>query len=199
MKIGVFGGTFNPIHNSHIYIAREYEKQLGLDRLVLVPSFIPPHKPAKHLASAQDRLAMCKLATKDMPLFHVTDYEVKQETKSYTYKTLEYLTQKYPGAELYLLMGGDMFLTVQDWRRSEDIFKMAVLCAAQREKGEMTALDMHKEHLEMMYGARCYLVDVEAHPLSSTMVRDLIREGEDPAHLLHPLVWEYIQQHNLYL
>ncbi|MDR2909613.1 MAG: nicotinate (nicotinamide) nucleotide adenylyltransferase [Oscillospiraceae bacterium] len=197
MKIGVFGGTFNPIHNSHIYLAREYERQLGLDRVVIVPSFIPPHKEAENLADGQDRLNMCRLATKAMPLFHVTDFEVKNEGKSYTFRTLRHIADKYPGSELYLIMGADMFLTVQDWRLAPEIFRLATLCGAQREKGELTTLDIHKQVLENK-GARCVIIDIEAKPLSSTQVRDMIAEGRDASNLLHPEVLTYIVSHGLY-
>lgn len=198
MKIGVFGGTFNPIHNSHIYLSREYAAQLELDRMVIVPSFIPPHKHAENLASGEDRLAMCRLATQDLPLFHVTEFEIKQQGKSYTYKTLRHILEKYPGSELYLIMGGDMFMTVQDWRLAPEIFKMATLCGAQREQGELTMMEIHKQVLENQ-GAKCIIINIEAQPLSSTQVRKMIAAGEDVSNLLHPDVWEYIIAHGLYL
>lgn len=198
MRIGVFGGTFNPIHNSHIYIAEEFAAKLELDRMVIVPSYTPPHKSSKDLAGAEDRLAMCRLATAHLPLFYVTEYEIRQEGKSYTYKTLRHILEKYPGSELFLIMGGDMFLTVQDWRLAPEIFRMATLCAAQRETGEFTLLDVHKDVLEM-HGARCLLIDMEARPMSSTLVRGMIERGEGASHLLHPDVWAYIRQHKLYV
>lgn len=198
MKIGVFGGTFNPIHNSHIYLADEWRRKLELDRLVLVPTYTPPHKSSKGLAGAEHRLAMCRLATKDLPAFYVTEYEIKEQGKSYTYKTLRHIQDKYPGAQLYLIMGSDMFMTVQDWRRVAELYKLAVLCAAQRETGELNALEMHKQVLEM-HGARCMLMDIEARPMSSTLVRQMLAGGEDPAPLLHRDVLTYIREHRLYV
>ena len=197
MKIGVFGGTFNPIHNSHVYLAQEYAKQLNLDRIIIVPTYLPPHKNAEDLASAEDRLNMCRLATKNLELFHVTEFELKQGGKSYTYKTLRHILEKYPDGELYLLMGGDMFMTVQDWRFAPEIFKMATLCGGQRERDEPTLLDIHKQELETK-GARCLIIDLEAKPLSSTKVREMILAGEDPTELIHPDVWEYILDRRLY-
>lgn len=198
MKIGVFGGTFNPIHNSHMNLAREYMRKLELGRMVIVPTYIPPHKPDKGIASAQDRLEMCRLATRsEAPLFHVTEYEIRQKGKSYTYRTLQHILEKYPGSELYLIMGGDMFLTMQDWRRAQDIYRMATLCTAEREQGELTLLDVHKDVLEMQ-GARCILLDMEAQPLSSTFVREKIERGEDVSAHLHPDVLAYIREHGLY-
>jgi len=199
MKIGIFGGTFNPIHISHLYVAEKFVEQLGLDRMVLMPALIPPHKSDKHIASAEDRLAMCRLAVKGLPpIFHVSDYEIRNPgATSYTYKTLCYIADKYPDSELFLLMGGDMFLTVTDWRRAEEIYKMATLCVAQRETDEISALDMQKERLEIA-GARCIFVDLEVHPLSSTLIRQMVKAGENPADYLPPGVWDYINQKKLY-
>ena len=197
MKIGVFGGTFNPIHNSHIYLAREYERELGLDRMVIVPSYLPPHKKVENLASGEDRLNMCNLATRELPFFHVTDFEVKSEGKSYTFRTLRHILEKYPDCELFLIMGADMFFTVQDWRLAPEIFKMATLCGAQREDNELTALDIHKQALENQ-GAKCILIKTEAKPLSSTQVRNIIKNGDDAKDLLHPDVWQYIKERGMY-
>ena len=196
-KIGVLGGTFNPIHNSHIYLAQEYVYKLGLDRMVIVPAYLPPHKEAQDLASSQDRLNMCRLATRDLPLFHVTEFEIVQKGKSYTYKTLRHIKNKYPDSELYLIMGADMFITVQDWRLAPEIFKMATLCGGQRQKDEFSMLNIHKQVLENQ-GARCIIIDQEAKPLSSTQVREMIAAGEKPTELVHPEVWKYIVNNSLY-
>lgn len=197
MKIGVFGGTFNPIHVAHVRTAQEYARQLKLDKLILVPTYIPPHKKARFLASAEDRLAMCRLAIADLPLFEVSEFEIREAEKSYTFKTLRHLAGLYPESELFLLMGADMFVTVQDWRQPQEIYRLATLCAAQREKGEFTLLDAHTHVLEAR-GARCLLLDMEPMPLSSTMVRNGLRAGEDVSGLLHPAVFAYIRDNQLY-
>ena len=197
MKIGVLGGTFNPIHNSHIYLAGEYARQLELDRVVVVPAGIPPHKEAPNLASGRDRYNMCLLATKDLPLFSVTGFELQQSGKSYTYKTLRHILQNHPGSELFLIVGSDMFITLQNWREPHKIFKMATICAGQREKEEHAMLESHKQVLERM-GARCVIIDLEAKPLSSTQVRKKISAGLYPDELVHPDVWSYITERGLY-
>ena len=197
MKIGVFGGTFNPIHNSHIYLAQEYAKQLSLDRMIIVPAHLPPHKQAENLASGEDRFNMCRLATKDLPGFHVIRFELEQGGKSYTHKTLRHILSGHPGSELYLIMGGDMFMTVQDWAQASEIFRMAAICGGQREKGEHTKLDAHKQTLEAQ-GARCIIINLPAIPLSSTQVREMITAGANPGELIHPDVWQYIIKRGLY-
>ena len=197
MKIGIFGGTFNPIHNSHIYIAEEFREKLGLERMLIVPTYTPPHKTAEGVADPAHRLAMCRLAIRDLPGFSVSEYEIGNEDKSYTYKTLHHLWEQNPGAELYLIMGSDMFLTVQSWKKPEEIYKMAVLCAAQREHDGLALMSTHKKVLER-HGARCMLIDITARPLSSTLIRDMIRIGEDPSSMVHPDVWAYIRHNRLY-
>lgn len=197
MKIGVFGGTFNPIHVAHVRMAEQYAHKLELDKVILVPAYIPPHKQPKGLANAEDRLAMCHLAIRDKPVFEVSDYEIRQEGKSYTYKTLRHLKELYPPGELFLIMGADMFVTVQDWRLPREIFQTATLCAAQRENGEFTLLEAHKMVLENM-GARCVILDMEPTPLSSTMIREGLLVGEDVSGLLNPEVLEYIRTQGLY-
>ncbi len=197
MKTGILGGTFNPIHKAHIYLAKKYCEGLKLDTLVFVPTFIPPHKSSKHLADAQQRLEMCELAIRDYPHFEICDYEILNEGKSYTYRTLKYLSELHPGSELFLLMGADMFFTVQDWRHPEEIYKMATICAAEREFGEFAALQAQADMLRIK-GARCKILEMKPMPLSSTMIREGMKAGEDVSGLLDPAVLDYIRRNRLY-
>lgn len=197
MKIGILGGTFDPIHVAHIYLANQYREQLKLDRIIFVPTFIPPHKPPKRLASAQQRLEMCELAIAGRPEFEICDYEIEQKGKSYTYRTLKYLRETHKDAEIFLLMGADMFMTVQDWRHPQEIYKMVTLCAAERERGEFSAMQTHAIRLQNE-GARCLILEIEPMPLSSTLVRKGIKAGEDVSGLLNPGVLRYIYDNRLY-
>lgn len=198
MKIGVFGGTFNPIHTAHINMAAAYINRLQLDKLIVIPTFIPPHKQAENLAAPQHRLEMCRLAVASQEKFCVSDYEIQQQGKSYTYKTLQYLSDECKGSELYLLMGADMFLTVQDWREPQEIYRLAVLCAAQRNSGERELMRSHKHKLEEQ-GARCILLDMPPVPMSSTQVREKLMSGDDVTGLVSPAVLEYIIDKRLYI
>jgi nicotinate-nucleotide adenylyltransferase len=192
------GGTFNPVHRAHIYIANKYCDGLGLKRCLLVPAFIPPHKSNKHLATAKQRLEMCALAAQDYPRLEICDYEIAQEGRSYTYRTLKYIKEQNPEAELFLLMGGDMFFTVQDWRHPEEIYKLATVCAAGREHGEYSALQAQADFLRIR-GARCEILEMPPMPLSSTMIREGLKAGEDVTGLLDPKVLEYIRRNRLYV
>ena len=123
MKIALFGGAFDPIHYGHMSLAESAYEKFKLDRVIFVPSGKPPHKcPAS--AHKIHRLEMVKLAIRDNPHFTVSDYELKKSGKSYTYQTIEYFKQKYPGDELFFLMGIDLFLTFNTWEKSRQLLDM---------------------------------------------------------------------------
>ena len=197
MKIGILGGTFNPIHIGHIYIAQEYHRRLALEKIILIPTYIPPHKSSKDLVNAEQRLEMCRLAIEDHPHFEVCDYEIRHHNRSYTYLTLEYLRGKYTGGDFYLIMGADMFLTVQDWQNPHKIYQMATLCAAKRGESDDSQLESQALRLESE-GAHCMILDFKPLTLSSTMIRDSIKQGKDVSGLLDRKVLEYIGKNGLY-
>ena len=125
MRIGIYGGTFNPIHAAHVHLVREFIKRLSLDRVILIPTGTPPHKATHQLASGADRIEMCRLAAADIAECPVTvsDIEVLRTGKSYTADTMTELKAQYPDDELFLLMGEDMFCTVEKWYHPERIFR----------------------------------------------------------------------------
>ncbi|MDD4759412.1 MAG: nicotinate (nicotinamide) nucleotide adenylyltransferase [Bacteroidaceae bacterium] len=198
MRTGIFGGTFNPVHNGHVKLAEAYVSALHLDRLLIIPTNIPPHKTNTGLVDGMHRLAMCKLAFFNHPQIEVCDLELKRECKSYTVDTLEQLTQLYPNDQFYLIMGSDMFCSLTDWYCWQRIIQLAVICAGARQSN-MTDLNMHEQcrKLETL-GANCELVDFDPLPISSTMIREQIRKKEPIDGLIAPAVADYIQKHHLY-
>lgn len=196
-KIAVYGGTFNPIHNGHIHVAKQFARLLGVEHVLLIPTMVPPHKEAPDLAPAEDRLAMCRLA-EPQTLFQVSDLELRREGPSYTADTLKELKQLYPNSELYLLMGEDMFLTVQNWWHPEVLYALSTLCAAPRSASGTKNLMEHAKLLERS-GARSYIADIEYLPVSSTMVRSAVKHGQRISELVPSPVERYIYEHHLYL
>jgi nicotinate-nucleotide adenylyltransferase len=196
-KIAVFGGTFNPIHNGHIHLVKEFSKRLGFDQVLLVPSRVPPHKQAKDLASAADRLAMCRLAALEFQ-FEVSEIEIERRGFSYTSDTLRELKRIYPDAELYFITGEDMFLTLANWHNAKCIFSLATLCAAPRSYGGMEKLLEYSEILRRG-GAKTAIENIDYLPISSTMVRVAVKQGKNLAGLVPAAVAEYIIENNLYL
>lgn len=150
-KIGIFGGTFNPVHNGHVLLARHYVQALGLQKLLVIPAKTPPHKLAPELAAEQLRLQMCALAFADLPQAQVSDLEICRPGKSYTIDTVYKLRQLYPQAQLYLLVGSDMFLSFTKWKDWQGILQEVTLCTAARNAGELSRLRGYADFLEQ-YG-----------------------------------------------
>ena len=139
-KIGIFGGTFNPIHNGHLHMLEILRDRLPLDEIWVMPANIPPHKEAKELASGKDRLKMATLAVEDLEDVAVCDLELRSPGKSYTYDTLLHLKKAFPEDSFTLIMGSDMFLSFEKWYRHQEILSMCGIVCAARHDGEYDAL-----------------------------------------------------------
>mgnify|MGYP002570429009 CR=1 FL=1 len=195
-KIGIFGGTFNPVHNGHVLLARHYVQALGLQKLLVIPAKTPPHKLAPELAAEQLRLQMCALAFADLPQAQVSDLEICRPGKSYTIDTVYKLRQLYPQAQLYLLVGSDMFLSFERWKSWQQILQQVTLCTAARSSGELLQLRRHARQL-MPYGSTL-VFDFPVLEVSSTQIRRRLKEGLDCSQLLPEKVYQQILQQNLY-
>ena len=204
MKIGIFGGTFNPPHLGHLAAARTAVAVLGLDKLLIIPAAIPPHKelpegtpePERRLAMAA-KLADALLLPEKV---EVSSLELDRTGKSYTSDTLAQLKEAYPGAELWLLMGTDMFLTLHLWHEPERILELAGVCAFGRtEQDGESVFAPQREHLEKTFpGARITTVTLPGLvDISSTRLRELLAE-EKGAEYLPPSVYGYILMNGLY-
>lgn len=197
-RIGIYGGTFNPPHIGHIGAAKQAVSALGLSKLLLIPDRIAPHKVMPEgSASPEQRLAMLRLAVADCPEIEVSDIELRREGPSYTYVTVEQLRERYPDAELYLLMGTDMFLSFHTWRNPERILQNVSLAVLYRgEKGETAAIDALKTKMEEQ-GHEIRLVKNEVTPISSTQLRRLLAFGCADEFLPRG-VGDYIRAEGLY-
>lgn len=195
-KIAIFGGTFNPVHNGHMHLAQQFSARIGFDRIIFIPTHVPPHKQAPELASAPHRLNMCRLAAREYG-YEVSDIEINREGPSYTADTLAQMKGMYPNDELYLITGADMFLTIQNWRNPRQIFTLATVCAAPRSQRGYKELLTHAKELES-FGAHSIIENIEYLPVSSTMVRAAVKAGESIADLVPHSVADYIEQNKLY-
>ena len=198
MRIGIFGGTFNPPHKGHKRMALEMMKAAYLNKMLIIPTFTPPHKNATDLASGKDRVKMCELLFSE-DCFTVSDIEMKREGKSYTVDTLTELKKIYPDDELFLIIGSDMLLSFDRWYRYEDILSMATLCVATRENeiSTETLSDYAETKLGLSEGA--YILS-EMSPMvcSSTEVRNMVKKGSDLSAVLTESVAEHIRNYDLY-
>ena len=201
MNIGVYGGTFDPPHWGHITAARAAMEQLGLDKLVLIPDRVPPHKAMPEgSASPEQRLEMAVLATAELgKRAEVSDWELRRDGPSYTSDTLAELRREYPEETLWLLMGSDMFLSLQTWHAPEEIMALARIAPFSREaEDESAAFAAQKARLEREYGAQiCIVQNPEVRELSSTEVRAALAAGQG-SDLLPPAVYGYVLREHLY-
>ena len=139
-KIGIFGGTFNPIHLGHIRLGQLVLDEIKLDKILYIPDNTPPHKSDKDLACGEDRLNMINISLKDHIDMESSDIELKREGKSYSFETLLELKKLYPNDELYLITGADMFMTIDEWKNPEIIFSHAVICGVPRDDDDISDL-----------------------------------------------------------
>ena len=179
MKIGVYGGSFNPPHLGHVRAAQACKRALGLDCVLVIPASIPPHKQmASGSATAMERLKLTQLAFSQLPGFEVLDMELRREGKSYTVDTIRALKEQYKQGEMYLMMGTDMFLSFQDWYCPEEIAKNARLVCFSRYDADAKnreSLLKQADTLEAQFGERPVLLENDCFDISSTEARRLLR------------------------
>ena len=188
-RVGIFGGTFDPIHNGHLITAQSVKEIRELEKIIFIPAYISPHKQHAKASNAQHRLNMLKLAMDEIPFFECSDFEIKQHTISYTIDTLVHLSEKNPGKEFVLIMGADGLASFHKWKNSDQIIRYYHRYVYPRE-----GTDPGK--LPNMENAT--LVEAPVIGISSSFIRKAIREGKDVRYFLPAPVWKYIQEMNFY-
>jgi nicotinate-nucleotide adenylyltransferase len=188
-KLGILGGLFDPIHFGHISLCREAQKQFDLDRILFIPSYHPPHK--HKVSSYKHRRKMVELAIKDIPDFLLSDLESEIEGPSYTVMTLTRLVQKYPDFELYFIIGSDNLKKMEEWYQPEKIFQMATVVMGNRPGEEGLRSGQFEGRLKR----------IEIHPMdiSSTEIREAVRNNRTINEYVPPLVAKYIAEEGLYV
>ena len=195
-KLLLFGGTFNPVHNGHKKLLEDICNELCFDKIVIMPTKIPPHKQAFSLADGSDRLNMLKIAFADFKNIEFSDFELINSGKSYTYYTLKYLRERYEDYKIYLAVGSDMLLTFDEWFCFEEILKMAALICVSREDGDFCQLE--NKAAELAAFGEILLVKTTPFEISSTKIREMIKNNEDSSCYLDKNVVKYIIDNNLY-
>lgn len=196
MRTGIFGGSFNPPHLGHMHLAESVHEALSLDEVLLVPSGISPHRSMAAYASADDRLEMCRLAAEPYAWMHTDDYELRREQVSYTYYTVKHFAETRPGDEFWLLMGSDMLLSFRKWFRWKEILQTVRLAGIAREPGEYEALTEFAADLQQ-YG-KADIISVESFPVSSTKIREAIKNSQEYSCYLPGNIVKYIREKKLY-
>lgn len=191
MRIGIFGGTFNPPHAGHLIVAESVCQQLKLDKLFFVPSYISPHKKRGEEKGALHRLRMVRLAIRSNPHFDFSDMEVKRRGTSYTFETVETFHRKYPACKLFLIIGVDNFSEFHTWKNTGRIVDAASLVVMNRPLNKSRTVVGKKYH-----GTR--FASVPDIQISSTEIRALVRRHTSIRYLVPEAVFQYIRRHKLY-
>ncbi|MDO4189535.1 MAG: nicotinate-nucleotide adenylyltransferase [Lachnospiraceae bacterium] len=199
-KIGFLGGTFNPIHNGHLYLADNAYKQLKLNKVLIVPSGISYLKQDIDILSKDIRSDMTKIAISDYPYFEFSDIEIKREGNTYTYETLLELRKEYSNDTIYFIIGADTLNNMESWKCPDIIFAnchIAVMVRDTTDKNEISKICMFYEE---KYNANTVILDVEKTDVSSTEIRRLIRNGcyDQVKNMLPEKVLKYIEDNHLY-
>lgn len=195
-KIGILGGTFNPIHNGHIMIAKEALKQYELDKVLVMPNHHPKYRTIDG-AEDSDRSSMVKLAIESIDGLEYSDIEIAREGATYTVDTLTELHQMYPGDEFYFIMGADSLMYFDKWREPDRIVELAYLLVAIRGEDDRDTCLNKRDTLP--YKDKILMLDSPNMPISSSEIRECVRAGEDISDLVPAPVREYIIKHNMYI
>jgi len=213
-RVGLLGGTFNPVHNGHLHAAEEVRRRVGLRRVLFIPSYIPPHKQSAEIASPEDRFAMVRLAVKDHPAFEASPIEIDARETSYSIITLNKVKSLYEASRVLFILGIDAFVEIETWRSYRELLAQGQFIVMSR-PGQ--GLDRARRVLPGEYASaifdvpesqpltdeladryRIFLVPIEALDISSTDIRRRVRQGRPVAGLVPEAVDFYIQKKRLY-
>lgn len=198
-QIGILGGTFNPIHNGHLALARCACEQYGLQRIFFIPTGHTAYKEYSGEEMARHRSRMVTLAIESDSRFQISFVELENNTVNYTYLTLKKVERQLPGATLYFIMGGDSLRDLNTWREPQKICELAVILAAPREDMNCMELDRQIKELSDRYHADIRPLDLPVMDISSQDIRKKVQIGEPIDGMVPPAVETYIREHKLYL
>lgn len=197
-KIGIMGGTFNPIHMAHLILAENAYEQLKLDKVLFMPSKKPPHKLKENITADEHRLKMVQLAIEGNPHFEVSAVELKREGTTYTAETLEQLKAEYPEDEFYFILGADSLFQMEDWWRPDTIFELAHIVAAVRDHVKDREMKEQVTYLYNKFKADIHLLDTPNMDISSKKLREDLKTGKSIRYYIPDAVLKYIKKHHLY-
>ncbi|MCM1063659.1 MAG: nicotinate-nucleotide adenylyltransferase [Eubacterium sp.] len=197
-RIGIMGGTFNPVHMGHMLLAEWAKSEAGLDEVWLIPNGISHTKATQDIASAEDRLRMTELAATRNKCFKCLDLEIKRNGCSYSYETMEELTRAYPKYEFYFIMGADCLFTLETWKNPQRLLGCCKLIAAVRDEASMEEMEEKKTELEQRFGGQILLLPFLRMSISSTEIRERIRQGKSVRYMIPDSVLTYIEGKRLY-
>ena len=197
-KVGILGGTFNPIHCGHIKLAENALYNADLDEVWFIPSGISYMKNQKEIVSAFHRMEMVKLAIKGNDCFKASDIEIVKKGNSYSYETMETLAKMYPDIQFYFIIGADTVFTIETWKYPERIFRVSELLVMYRLGEPLEAVREQISALKQKFGARIILLACEPIPISSSDIRKKIKDKHSIHHMVPATVEAYMKENGLY-
>ena len=197
-KIGILGGTFDPIHNAHLLLGESAREQFGLDRVIFIPNNLAHLPNRTEVASGENRYQMVKMAIKDNPYFTCSRIEIDKDGGTYTYNTIHELKLMYPGDELFLILGGDSVIGIDNWYMAKELLQSCTILAAVREDDDLAALDKKRKELGDQFGADIRLLKFNRIDISATEVRNRVRTGRSIRYMVPDEVIEFLCIKGLY-
>lgn len=196
MKIGIMGGTFNPIHHGHLILSEYIRLEENLDKIIFIPTGNPPHKNS--VLDAKLRLEMVELAIKSNPYFNASDIEVKRTNLTYTIDTIKELKEKYPSAELFMIIGADTLLSLHNWKDCSKVLSQINFIVADRLGLRPSDIEKEIKRLSNKYFSNIFNIASPIIDISSTDIRNRIKENLSIKYLVPETIEDYILQNNLY-
>ena len=197
-KIGILGGTFNPIHVGHLLLAQNALEYCGLDKVLVMPSGCSYYKNPREVAPADDRVSMTALAIEDNDRFELSRIEADREGNSYTFETLDILCRQNPDTRYYYIIGADTLFSMETWKQPDDIFNKCTVVCAKRGNLSDDELENKACYLREHFEADVILMDIDEVPISSTFIRHQLSQGKSCRYYLDDKVIKYIKDHELY-
>ncbi len=197
-RIGIMGGTFNPIHMGHLLLAEWVRSEMGLNEIWLIPNAVSYMKSEQEVASAADRLRMTELAAEENDHFKCLDLEIRRGGYTYSYETMEELVQTYPLDEFYFIVGADCLFTLENWKCPERILGCCKIIAAVRDEVSAEEMTKKKKELEQRFGGEILLFSFARLSISSTEIRERLRLGKSVRYMVPGNVLAYIEEKGLY-
>lgn len=198
MKVGIMGGTFNPIHTAHLILAQSSLEQLSLDKVLFMPSKKPPHKRNEKIAEDSHRERMVELAIEGNPFFELSRVELERDSTTYTSDTLQELTAKNTDTDFYFIMGSDSLFQMESWWEPEVILRLAHIVAAVRGNETRDELILQANHLQNKYNAIIHILNTPYLDIASHELRNMVYRGQSIRYFVPEAVYEYIRENQLY-
>ena len=197
-KVGILGGTFDPIHLGHLIIAENAYDECMLEKVLVMPSGQPPHKDNNTISDEKHRSTMTKLAIAGNKHFEYSDFELTRDGYIYTAETLKLLSSENPDTHYYFILGEDSLLNIEKWYKPSIIMELCTIVVTHRNDGDDTLLDKHIEYLKNKYKADIIKIDVPLIDISSTNIRERVSKGKTIKYFVNSEVENYIYKNNLY-